>query len=159
RRRHTRLVSDWSSDVCSSDLGRERLVDLEALHVAQLPSGTRERLLDCWNRTKAEHAGRNGGDAVGDEARHGLHGPGICESAVGDEHGGGGAVEARRIAGSDGPAFTEGRTQLGGTLKRFVGPPRLVRPECLDPRSAPDLNRDDLLNKLARISRVAETLL
>src|SRR5262249_57106017 len=23
RRRHTRLVSDWSSDVCSSDLGRE----------------------------------------------------------------------------------------------------------------------------------------
>src|SRR5215831_1296745 len=109
--------------------GRERLVDLEALHVAQLPSGTRERLLDCWNRTKAEHAGRNGGDAVGDEARHGLHGPGICESAVGDEHGGGGAVEARRIAGSDGPAFTEGRTQLGETLKRCVGPRRLVRHE------------------------------
>src|SRR5262249_59939982 len=26
RRRHTRLVSDWSSDVCSSDLGRENLV-------------------------------------------------------------------------------------------------------------------------------------
>src|SRR5438046_1488214 len=24
RRRHTRLVSDWSSDVCSSDLGRLR---------------------------------------------------------------------------------------------------------------------------------------
>src|SRR5262244_4285116 len=24
RRRHTRLVSDWSSDVCSSDLGRMR---------------------------------------------------------------------------------------------------------------------------------------
>src|SRR5438093_8459878 len=23
RRRHTRLVSDWSSDVCSSDLGRQ----------------------------------------------------------------------------------------------------------------------------------------
>src|SRR5438046_8732135 len=23
RRRHTRLVSDWSSDVCSSDLGRD----------------------------------------------------------------------------------------------------------------------------------------
>src|SRR5437016_12519190 len=25
RRRHTRLVSDWSSDVCSSDLSRSRL--------------------------------------------------------------------------------------------------------------------------------------
>src|SRR5437016_10460545 len=24
RRRHTRLVSDWSSDVCSSDLGRRQ---------------------------------------------------------------------------------------------------------------------------------------
>src|SRR5690242_21825636 len=24
RRRHTRLTCDWSSDVCSSDLGRER---------------------------------------------------------------------------------------------------------------------------------------
>src|SRR5438093_7534245 len=38
RRRHTRLVSDWSSDVCSSDLGefvvpplRERRDDLPAL--------------------------------------------------------------------------------------------------------------------------------
>src|SRR5438093_3642519 len=42
RRRHTRLVSDWSSDVCSSDLhnadllalpavGRDQLVDQRAL--------------------------------------------------------------------------------------------------------------------------------
>src|SRR5438093_6091152 len=36
RRRHTRLVSDWSSDVCSSDLARaapqhaERVVDVAA---------------------------------------------------------------------------------------------------------------------------------
>src|SRR2546430_11062887 len=32
RRRHTRFDCDWSSDVCSSDLGRDadpRLVDLE----------------------------------------------------------------------------------------------------------------------------------
>src|SRR5262249_56948719 len=27
RRRHTRLVSDWSSDVCSSDLGTNILAD------------------------------------------------------------------------------------------------------------------------------------
>src|SRR5437016_7959227 len=37
RRRHTRLVSDWSSDVCSSDL--ERRVDdsapVEALHLLE----------------------------------------------------------------------------------------------------------------------------
>src|SRR5437016_10248163 len=26
RRRHTRLVSDWSSDVCSSDLGLRRVI-------------------------------------------------------------------------------------------------------------------------------------
>src|SRR5258706_205756 len=29
RRRHTRLVSDWSSDVCSSDLARAKLVAIE----------------------------------------------------------------------------------------------------------------------------------
>src|ERR1019366_10301285 len=28
RRRHTRLVSDWSSDVCSSDLDDARKIDL-----------------------------------------------------------------------------------------------------------------------------------
>src|SRR5262249_57271832 len=33
RRRHTRLVSDWSSDVCSSDLGR--LVQQQHLRAAQ----------------------------------------------------------------------------------------------------------------------------
>src|SRR5690242_20821168 len=27
RRRHTRLTCDWSSDVCSSDLGRELVAD------------------------------------------------------------------------------------------------------------------------------------
>src|SRR5262249_56433353 len=32
RRRHTRLVSDWSSDVCSSDLDR-----LRRLRIAVLP--------------------------------------------------------------------------------------------------------------------------
>src|SRR5438046_4829592 len=31
RRRHTRLVSDWSSDVCSSDLNCGRNGDLESL--------------------------------------------------------------------------------------------------------------------------------
>src|SRR5262245_62189528 len=40
RRRHTRCLSDWSSDVCSSDLGRadevERRVELE-LVLALLP--------------------------------------------------------------------------------------------------------------------------
>src|SRR5262249_8758763 len=34
RRRHTRLVSDWSSDVCSSDLLKESVHDLEAVRVA-----------------------------------------------------------------------------------------------------------------------------
>src|SRR5438046_4830033 len=31
RRRHTRLVSDWSSDVCSSDLDAEQLVGVIGL--------------------------------------------------------------------------------------------------------------------------------
>ena len=34
RRRHTRLVSDWSSDVCSSDLGRQSKFLIDALYPA-----------------------------------------------------------------------------------------------------------------------------
>src|SRR5262249_58873381 len=33
RRRHTRLVSDWSSDVCSSDLVRPNLANLLVLPI------------------------------------------------------------------------------------------------------------------------------
>src|SRR5262249_61430629 len=35
RRRHTRLVSDWSSDVCSSDLPFYELIKAEAVDVLQ----------------------------------------------------------------------------------------------------------------------------
>src|SRR5204863_3251034 len=35
RRRHTRSLRDWSSDVCSSDLSREAITKLEeAMHLA-----------------------------------------------------------------------------------------------------------------------------
>src|SRR5262249_57385062 len=37
RRRHTRLVSDWSSDVCSSDLSREAGPDAHLPNTAQTP--------------------------------------------------------------------------------------------------------------------------
>src|SRR5262245_38695325 len=32
RRRHTRCLSDWSSDVCSSDLDEDRAVDADPVH-------------------------------------------------------------------------------------------------------------------------------
>src|SRR5258706_8253682 len=35
RRRHTRLVSDWSSDVCSSDLGTLNRISTLSLHPAR----------------------------------------------------------------------------------------------------------------------------
>ena len=34
RRRHTRLVSDWSSDVCSSDLSGDPLIKVFLLHLS-----------------------------------------------------------------------------------------------------------------------------
>src|SRR3712207_9573794 len=48
RRRHTRYWRDWSSDVCSSDLGRDAEAErqpqahvaLEALHVHELEAGS-----------------------------------------------------------------------------------------------------------------------
>src|SRR5438046_9249017 len=40
RRRHTRLVSDWSSDVCSSDLLADKLGDFEeAVAAGVVPGG------------------------------------------------------------------------------------------------------------------------
>src|SRR5258705_4516089 len=37
RRRHTRCLSDWSSDVCSSDLGGRRIIRSEE-HTSELQS-------------------------------------------------------------------------------------------------------------------------
>src|SRR5437016_7245639 len=47
RRRHTRLVSDWSSDVCSSDLGLDKVKEriLEYLAVLKLKNDSRGPIL------------------------------------------------------------------------------------------------------------------
>src|SRR5215467_6060736 len=52
RRRHTRLQGDWSSDVCSSDLGiRERQHGLKAGAIAYLEKPvSREALEDSFNK-------------------------------------------------------------------------------------------------------------
>src|SRR5262249_26000182 len=60
RRRHTRLVSDWSSDVCSSDLGRRRLVRADAVRAREARSGrapTRRRSPHPWRGR--HHPGRS----------------------------------------------------------------------------------------------------
>src|SRR5699024_11316757 len=44
RRRHTRSKRDWSSDVCSSDLGLKNIVR----QWAHLIQRKREKLLNCW---------------------------------------------------------------------------------------------------------------
>src|SRR5437016_14019645 len=46
RRRHTRLVSDWSSDVCSSDLLRYHANDLAGKVLICPPSANRSRMLE-----------------------------------------------------------------------------------------------------------------
>src|SRR5256885_13890474 len=40
RRRHTRLQGDWSSDVCSSDLGKTEFSSDDALQIAYLKTGS-----------------------------------------------------------------------------------------------------------------------
>src|SRR5438046_4684048 len=63
RRRHTRLVSDWSSDVCSSDLG-----DLVR---GPLPGGAADRALGGALRParRGGRRGRGGAAAAGAGAR------------------------------------------------------------------------------------------
>src|SRR5207247_4302630 len=52
RRRHTRSTRDWSSDVCSSDLGSEPLSFLAALH-----GFTREEMFEARRILEVEAAG------------------------------------------------------------------------------------------------------
>src|SRR5438046_7867968 len=57
RRRHTRLVSDWSSDVCSSDLACTALITRDALPISGSsvdvvpPGGV--TVYSGWKRTSA----------------------------------------------------------------------------------------------------------
>src|SRR5688500_19759112 len=67
RRRHTRLQGDWSSDVCSSDLGpewlaREVLRDVHVLGVSGTHGKTTTSSMLAWI---LEHAGLNPGFLIG----------------------------------------------------------------------------------------------
>src|SRR5438046_4688379 len=79
RRRHTRLVSDWSSDVCSSDLGRTaiNMTAATTLRCAALPgiigvkeaSGDLDQMgLVCAGKPKGFHV-RSEERRVGKECR------------------------------------------------------------------------------------------
>src|SRR5258706_8021374 len=48
RRRHTRLVSDWSSDVCSSDLLIMLVVGIAVLPFVPLETAAYEKAAQAW---------------------------------------------------------------------------------------------------------------
>src|ERR1035438_10657599 len=63
RRRHTRCLSDWSSDVCSSDLScRNRAGNVELLGVAEGQLRDEEDLLEVEPR--CDHLLAEGGEIV-----------------------------------------------------------------------------------------------
>src|SRR5262249_48881365 len=109
--------------------------------------------------TKAEHSGLDGGNAVGDEACHGYDRLRLSEGAVGNNHGGSTAVEARCIAGRYSAAFSERRAELGEARPGRIRPRGLVGAEQLDAFLAADLDRDDFVGELAGSLCRAETLL
>src|SRR5205809_5929825 len=69
RRRHTRCSRDWSSDVCSSDLGR-RPVGLRPPEQVPRPVQPRLRLAatDCLPQLSRRRAGRSERQRLGDGA-------------------------------------------------------------------------------------------
>src|SRR5262249_59319245 len=103
RRRHTRLVSDWSSDVCSSDLsrylclerhlevdlGRARIENRRAQAVdghggvGQRYRDRKARRSDCPGRERSEERrvgkeGRAGGGAGSEKEKGDTGGEGEC---------------------------------------------------------------------------------
>src|SRR5690242_19873802 len=97
--------------------GGEGLVDLDALHIAELPSSSLQRLAHGWNRPKPEHPRLNGSDSVGDETGHWFDRSGFREGAIGNDHRRGGAVQTRRVAGRDGSAWRKAGRSLASTSK------------------------------------------
>src|SRR5206468_4480603 len=97
RRRHTRSDRDWSSDVCSSDLGWQREVVRGAL-----PGDGRERLL-------AGHLGVTGQQA-GDLLREHLGG--LTDAGVGHL----GQVELALPRSEERRVGKEGRCGWGGVV-------------------------------------------
>src|SRR5262249_56982219 len=65
RRRHTRLVSDWSSDVCSSDLFHQRVLRVEDHQIhALIEREVRPELVTRHARAFRVHAVRVGAAAL-----------------------------------------------------------------------------------------------
>src|SRR6266446_4034648 len=94
RRRHTRLQGDWSSDVCSSDLGmelerRDGHVAAQRLSVNDRPARPPELLDD--ELAQGEHVGNEPVGAVAPAAVAGGR-PGVA--AGGKVRGQGGAADA-----------------------------------------------------------------
>jgi hypothetical protein len=79
----------------------KRVVGASARECAADP-GASEGLPEGRNRLETEHAGLNGGNAIGDEARVGGKSVLLRAARVRKHHHGGGAIETRRVAGGDG---------------------------------------------------------
>src|SRR5438093_9424952 len=107
RRRHTRLVSDWSSDVCSSDLARL----VRGADHRRRPAGAPGRAVArCFHRRAPRGAARSlpGGGNGGGAARAPQRAA-TAEASRGER---GGRAPAR----DDGPAFalTPGKGESSG---------------------------------------------
>src|SRR5262249_56531343 len=66
RRRHTRLVSDWSSDVCSSDLAEQ---SLSLPHPKPTPASSPKPQVEPARGTSDAHSARSEERRVGKEWR------------------------------------------------------------------------------------------
>ena len=141
------------------DDGRERLVDLDALHVADLPPCARERLLYRRDRSKAEHPGFDRRNAIGNEARHRRETALLRPLSIGEHDRGSAAVQPGGIPGRDGPIFAEGRPERRERFARRFGPIVLVRREADRTFAARHLDRSNLGVELARGLRSGEALL
>src|SRR5262249_58514432 len=103
RRRHTRLVSDWSSDVCSSDLGPE-VIDLRRGQ-ARSAALTAPKLAAADTEDERTMVGSNSWAVAGAQARDGR------AMLANDKIGRASCRERVGIAGVDGSVKKDRREQ------------------------------------------------
>ena len=155
-----RIVGDAEQAQHRERLRRERLVQLDHVHLPYVESESREEFLARRGRADAHDAGRDAGGGSGDDARLWLQTVRLGRAFGRDQQRARAVVDAGGVAGGHGAVVPKRRRQLCERLEARIGADVLV---AFDDERLPALLRnldgDDLLREPPRRLRRRGALL
>src|SRR5690606_281624 len=141
------------------ELRRERLVDVDEVHVVELESGLRECLARGGRGTDAHDLGLDAGNAPRDESPERLQALTLGPLRVGNHDCGRTITDAARIAGRHQTVLAEVRLERSERFERRLGTHVLIRVEHDVALARPDRDRRNLRLHPALVPRALRTLL